>query len=278
VNQVPVSVRIVLDSECPATKRTRLWALLLIGIVEPMILAGFYYIAFTPDWENFTILGVSMAWFFGAVLFELCGLWRGTWTLDDERVVFQPLHGPERALEWSRIDRVLWQQGAIAQLKGGATTIKLSWYRFTRTEREVAFHFVESRLSAQFDLEPLPPAPPPKRSEPRVELTYEQRRAVVIAIGSLLLAIGVSMAAIFLAPWPTVESFARILAFLLLSLLALEALCVALFVRAEKERLRPWREALHRMHPAWPWRLPRYKSFLSSGKTPAEPALADWSA
>jgi hypothetical protein len=267
----------VLDSESPAKKQAQLWELILIGIVEPMVLAGLYYLAFTPDWQNLPLLAIPLVSLSGVVLLELSGCWRGTWILDGERLTFRPLRRTEQVLEWARIERVHWRPGQVVRLEEGTTSIKLYWLRFSRAERDQALRFVWANLAPNFDLEPIPPAPPPDGKLAREELDSDHERFVVVAIGALSLSVGVLATTIILAPWPEVEPLARVLRLLLGVFVAWSAICVGLRMRMEMKSHRAWREALRQRHPAWPWRVCRDMSIALAAKKPIEAALADWS-
>jgi hypothetical protein len=257
--------------------------LVFSGLI-PLLVSGIYYGSFIPDWANVAFLAFVQAIYVGLGILQVSGLWRETWTFDDEGVTYQPRKGREKRLSWAHVERVRWT--GIKTLKGNEITIRLLLLRFGNAERQKAIGFVETKLAADFDLRPVPPKSCPRKAN--LDLSDPRWKVLAIGYGSLVLGLIALLFATALAPLGGTEFLLKVIRPLCFGILILAwpfwlvstLLPVLLFGRSFQvhyENTRLWRQKVAQIHPAWPWRLRKRESMMLAKKACAGEDFNDWS-
>ncbi|MGC8639884.1 MAG: hypothetical protein ACP5XB_08430 [Isosphaeraceae bacterium] len=272
--------KLVLTTETPARAAHNFRVMLVCAGLCPLVWCGCYYLTFTPTWGNLALLVLLEAFYVGLGILAVSGLQQGTCTFDDEGITYQPRKGPTKRLLWSRVERVKWT--GIKILKGDGITIRLLLLPFARAELEQAIHFVESKLAADFDLSPVPRKP----ASPPTEFELSDPRLKSLALGSFVVFVGFSAAAVAtaLAPLAGTEFLLKAIRPLTFALLifvwpfmTLPLVWVSLLLWVEHRKEGPWRRKIGQIHPAWPWRLRRQESVMLAKKAQAADDFHDWS-
>jgi hypothetical protein len=273
IDPTPGTQLFVLDTETPAKRASEFRSVLVFSGVVPILFNGLYYLLVAPNWENIGILATCDSGFLVGGIVVLSGAWRGTWVINEERVVFQPLRGQPKSIEWSDVGLVHWSH--FPTLVGRGVRIRLSCVRFSRSEWGEARAFVESKLSGSFDLEPVEPINP--GAPVRLELTDPFIGAMSRLFALVAMATIALLLAIMFVPGRAERTLLRVLTPLLLLLVAFFAYFLGLFRYAAEQRCEPWKRRLRRIHPAWPWRLRREVASSRAKKQLDDPVLDDWS-
>jgi hypothetical protein len=277
LEQISAPANLVLSTETPAKAVTNFRAMLVASGLIPLLLSAGYYLCCTPNWDTIAILVCSQLYSFSWGLVFVSGLWRGTWVFDEQGITFQPGRGQSKSLSWERVQRIRWE--GIKALQGDGTTIRLLLLRFTKSERENAISFAESKLAARFDLKPRPPRP----ARPPIEIDFSdpRLRISIIAYGAVALGFFVVTAATALAPLGGTEFLLRVI----------RPLCLAILILGWPFMLMPvfWLALLYwadfktrrRKGTAIPsrsfWRLPREETLFLAQKVHARKDFDDWS-
>jgi hypothetical protein len=243
----------------------------------PLFLSGGYYLCCAPNWDTIAILVFSQLYSFSWGLLFVSGLWRGTWVFDEQGITFQAPNGQAKSLSWGRVQRVRWE--GTKALHGNGTTIRLPRVRFTRSERQSAISFVESKLAARFDLKPRPPRPAPPAAD--IDFSDPRLRISIIGCGAVALCFIVVSAAAALAPLGGTEFLLRVIRPLGLAILVLGWLM--LLMPAFELGRWYWADltARRRKGTAFSahssWRLTREETMMLAQKERSGKDLDDWS-
>jgi hypothetical protein len=283
VDELSPPSHLVLSTETPAKAASDLRGSLVCSGLIPALWCGAYYLFFTPEFRSLAVLLFLQTIYFFLGLLPISGLWRGTWTFDDQGVTKRSKKGQATSLSWKQIDRVRWE--GIKTLKGQKVTIRLFLPRFTSAQKAKVLSLVESKLAERFDLGPVPRKP----ASPAINLDLSFPRwrivaATYAAVTAGFIAFALAMA---LAPLGGTEFLLKVIRPLCLgilivgsSMLIIPMLLIGLLfgytLWADYQNTHCWKRKVAQIHPAWPWRIPRQESVAQAWKGHARKDLEDW--